>query len=78
MGGTDQNRVGDRQRSREQPSGTAGRLIAASKRRLAACLEQYERDLFQCNLVGLKTCYQQAAVRWIACEKGHPIPPLNY
>jgi hypothetical protein len=38
----------------------------------------HQRDLFHCNMVGLPTCYSQAMVRLVACEKGHPIPPLNY
>ena len=42
------------------------------------CDAQYERDLFQCRMVGLRGCYEQAMVRLIACGKGHTIPPLNY
>lgn len=56
----------------------AGRISLAARRTLAECKEQYDRDIFHCKVVGLRSCYSQAAVRWIACEKGHPIPPLNY
>lgn len=61
-----------------KPADLFGRLLAASKRSLAYCKAQFERDLFQCRMVGLSSCYSQAIVRQIACEKGHPIPPLNY
>ncbi|KLK95056.1 hypothetical protein AA309_00220 [Microvirga vignae] len=53
-------------------------LLLLQKRTLAQCEEQYDRDIFQCKMVGLRSCYMQAMVRKIACEKGHPIPPLNY
>jgi hypothetical protein len=56
----------------------AGPLAAVSKRRLAECEAQFQRDLFHCKLVALKTCYAQAIVRQVACENGHSIPPLNY
>lgn len=59
-------------------SETPGRLTAASRRQLSECERQFNQDLFQCRMVGLRTCYAQAIVRQIACEKGHPIPPLNY
>jgi hypothetical protein len=42
------------------------------------CEEQFDRDIFHCNMVGLKACYPQAHVRYAACLVGHPIPPLNY
>ena len=42
------------------------------------CNEQYKRDVFQCKMVGLRSCYAQAMVRLVACERGHDIPPLNY
>lgn len=51
--------------------------LAASDRQ-EECEQQYERDIFQCRMVGLASCYAQAMVRRVACEKGHPIPPLNY
>ena len=66
------------QSERFKVNGGAGRLTLAARRTLAECKKQYERDLFHCKLVGLRSCYSQAAVRWIACEKGHPIPPINY
>ena len=56
----------------------AGRLTIASRKRLAECERQFERDIFHCNMVGLTACYSQDMVRKVACEKGHPIPPLNY
>ena len=45
---------------------------------LAECEEQYERDLEECRMVGLSTCYQQAILRRSNCERGLQIPPLNY
>ncbi|MCJ2135410.1 hypothetical protein MKK69_15340 [Methylobacterium sp. J-026] len=42
------------------------------------CDEQYRRDLIVCKFTGLRTCYAQAMVRLVACERGHPIPPLNF
>ncbi|WP_336486452.1 hypothetical protein [Methylobacterium nigriterrae] len=42
------------------------------------CDDQYKRDIFQCRMVGLRSCYAQAMVSLIACERGNPIPPLNY
>lgn len=42
------------------------------------CREIYRRDLFQCKIVKISGCYAQAMVRLVACENGHPIPPLNY
>lgn len=42
------------------------------------CDEQYNRDIFQCRMVGLRSCYAQAMVRLVACERGHPVPPLIY
>lgn len=44
----------------------------------ADCDEQYERDIFQCRMVGMRSYYAQAMVRLVACERGHPVPPLNY
>jgi hypothetical protein len=43
-----------------------------------ACWAQYERDRFQCSMVGLPACYAQAMERVSACLAGRPIPPLNY
>jgi hypothetical protein len=42
------------------------------------CDAQYERDLFQCKMVGLPECYAQAMERRAACLAGRPIPPFNY
>jgi hypothetical protein len=42
------------------------------------CWNQYERDVFQCRMVGLRACYEQAALRYSNCLVGRPIPPLNY
>ena len=44
----------------------------------AKCELQYQRDIFQCRMVGLPSCYAQAAERYAACLAGRPIPPLNY
>lgn len=44
----------------------------------AFCEAQWNRDIFHCKMVGLSSCYAQAMVRLVACEKGQPIPPLNY
>jgi hypothetical protein len=83
-GGSDVSTVHQRDREavsqgeRLKTNNGAGRITLAARRTLAECKVQYDRDMFHCKLVGLKSCYAQAAVRWIACEKGHPIPPLNY
>jgi hypothetical protein len=42
------------------------------------CWNQYMRDVFQCRMVGLRACYEQAALRYSNCLVGRPIPPLNY
>jgi hypothetical protein len=42
------------------------------------CWEQYERDRFHCSMVGLASCYRQAAERYAACLREKPLPPLNY
>ena len=44
----------------------------------AFCERQYDKDVFQCKMVGLPACYAQAALRYANCLKGLPIPPLNY
>jgi hypothetical protein len=44
----------------------------------AECDAQYERDIFQCKMVGLPECYAQAMERYKACLAGQPIPPFNY
>lgn len=58
----------------QSPSGS----FLASYSNMAECNFQYKRDLFQCKMVGLSTCYAQAMVRLVACERGNPIPPLHY
>ncbi|MFN3855597.1 MAG: hypothetical protein ACK4M0_14485 [Phreatobacter sp.] len=52
--------------------------IAARGRSRAYYQQQYDRDIFHCRLVALRGCYAQAMVRLVACERGDPIPPLNY
>jgi hypothetical protein len=44
----------------------------------AFCERQYDKDVFQCKMVGLPACYAQAALRYANCLRGLPIPPLNY
>lgn len=44
----------------------------------AICNAQYNKDLFQCKMTGRPQCYAQAMVRFVACENGGQIPPLNY
>lgn len=44
----------------------------------AACEAQYKQDIFQCRMVGLRACYQQAALRYANCLAGLQIPPFNY
>ncbi len=53
--------------------------LAARKRvNVQQCELQLERDLFQCNMVGLAGCYAQAHERYGNCLAGRPIPPFNY
>ncbi|MCG5234410.1 hypothetical protein [Xanthobacter oligotrophicus] len=61
----------------------AERSISVAARRIspaveAQCWQQYEADMFHCDMVGLKSCRAQASQRYAACLRGHPIPPLNY
>jgi hypothetical protein len=42
------------------------------------CWAQHMRDIFQCRMVGLRACYEQAALRYANCLVRLPIPPLNY
>lgn len=44
----------------------------------ALCEAQFERDIFQCTMVGLRSCYAQAYERYSACLARRPIPPFNY
>lgn len=42
------------------------------------CEAQFERDIFQCRMVGLQSCYEQAYQRYAACLARAQIPPFNY
>ncbi len=42
------------------------------------CDEQLARDMFHCDMVGLRSCRAQAMERYGACISGKPIPPLSY
>jgi hypothetical protein len=54
-------------------------IIAARRQfSLAECEAQYKSDTFHCAMVGLPSCYRQAAQRYAACLGGTQIPPLNY
>lgn len=55
-------------------------LVAAMTSRAlrAVCEEQFERDIFQCRMVGLRSCYDQAYQRYAACLARQQIPPFNY
>lgn len=67
--------------TREESESALTPILAAARRRRgveAECKLQYERDLFQCRMVGISQCYHQAMVRFIACEEGRSVPPLNY
>jgi hypothetical protein len=35
-------------------------------------------NTFHCKMIGLASCCRQAAVKYAACLRGDPIPPLNY
>jgi hypothetical protein len=54
--------------------------LAATRRRgvEAFCEAQLRRDIFQCKIVGLRSCYAQANLRYANCLAGLPIPPFNY
>lgn len=43
-----------------------------------ACEAQLERDIFQCRMVGMRSCYDQAYQRYASCLAKQPIPPFNY
>jgi hypothetical protein len=54
-------------------------LVAATSRGLRAiCEVQLDRDIFQCRMVGLRSCYDQAYQRYASCLARQPIPPFNY
>lgn len=66
-------------RTAERETGAnRGRLAARSPSVEAACLLQYRQDTFICNTVGLRSCWQQAALRYANCLAGLPIPPLVF
>lgn len=44
----------------------------------AQCMRQYDKDIFQCRMVGLRACYAQASLRLANCLAGLPIPPLKW
>jgi hypothetical protein len=47
------------------------------EKRRPQCDVQMESDLFQCRMMPRNPfCENQAMSRWVACMKGHPIPPL--
>lgn len=43
-----------------------------------SCEAQLDSDIFQCRMVGLRSCYEQAYQRYAACLARRPIPPFNY
>lgn len=51
-------------------------LAAMSKN--AICEAQYLTDRLICQMARNRACWAQLMVRLSACEKGQPIPPLNY
>lgn len=54
----------------------AGKPLSRSQEEY--CEQMHKRDLFQCGIVGLRTCYEQAYLRVTNCLNGRQIPPLNY
>lgn len=58
--------------------GISAGLLAIASRLRAICEKQYEQDVLHCRMSGLSSCYAQAMVRRVACERGFTIPPLNY
>ena len=67
----------------KKPTAEQQTQIQVAARRVSPALEafcerQYDKDVFQCKMVGLPACYAQAALRYANCLKGLPIPPLNY
>jgi hypothetical protein len=64
-----------------QPAGQVGVTPVArriSPAREAECEAQHIRDIFQCKMVGLQACYEQANLRYANCLAGLDIPPLIY
>jgi hypothetical protein len=76
--GGGQSPFGARGSRAQASSPRQGFLSRRKKINEAECEAQYERDIFQCNMVGLPECYAQANERWSACLAGRPIPPFNY
>ncbi|RYE83398.1 MAG: hypothetical protein EOP19_13935 [Hyphomicrobiales bacterium] len=57
----------------------ADAIAALTSRALrATCEAQFDRDIFQCRMVGLRSCYDQAYQRYAACLARQQIPPFNY
>ena len=54
----------------------AARRISTSRE--AECARLQKQDIFQCKMVGLRACYEQANARYAACLQGHPLPPFVY
>ena len=53
-----------------QPAGRGAATLVArriSPAREAECEAQHARDIFQCKMVGLPACYEQAALRYANC-----------
>jgi hypothetical protein len=62
-------------------AGPGGATLVArriSPAREAECEAQHIRDIFQCKMVGLPSCYEQANLRYANCLAGLDIPPLIY
>ena len=55
-----------------------GRLTAASTQRLTDCEFQFHLDTLRCRKAKMESCWSPAMVRKVACDRGHPIPPLYY
>jgi len=71
--------------SRGRPDGgqwidAGGRSKVAAGLRLTPdeCWALYEKDTFHCNMVGLRSCHEQAAFRYSDCLRGFTIRPLSY
>jgi hypothetical protein len=58
-------------------NGFAGAGTGCDVKKNAICEAQWLTDILICRTVHNETCYAQAMVRLVACEKGQPIPPLN-
>jgi hypothetical protein len=48
------------------------------RRREQECEEQFNADLVVCRNAASAACYEQALLRRNRCERGLPIPPLNF